>query len=293
MQNQLPTITEIKVNNRVVCEGQGFAGSVTKVSLQHTLQTSQTIVSGPGPTFQQPIDFYPPQDNYEPPPSPRPTKPPTQQQQQISTINKPGNEDSFQQSLPIFWQYVNKNPSAPIVPTTKKPTIPTRATTTTRPPTTTKRAPPPTTTTRPPTTTTRITTTTAKSTSTDLRKVCGQAALSYRPLVLGGTPIEKGSWPWLVALYINDPKSLSFNCGGNLISSRTVLTAAHCLKVRGVEYKAEHLLVVAGRYNLLDWSESTSRTSKVEKIIIHPDYDPNLANFDGDLAIMIVKQTIT
>lgn len=123
-------------------------------------------------------------------------------------------------------------------------------------------------------------------------RICGTAAVVPRPLVVGGQTIEKGSWPWLVAVYLNDAKGLSFKCGGNLVTSRTVITAAHCLKLRGSEHRARNVLIVAGRHNLLDWSESTSITFNAEKVLIHPDYHDSLSSFDGDVAMVIVKQTI-
>ncbi|KAL5273821.1 hypothetical protein ACFFRR_000526 [Megaselia abdita] len=277
IKNQLPTITEIKVNGRVVCEGPGISGSsVTKVSLQHTLQTSQTVIGGSQNNYQPTFDYYRPSE-YE-------TKRP------MSTTTQSTTTDSLQQSLPIFWQFLN-NKTFSNTEGTKTSTT-TRKTTNSIITSTTRRTKPPvtTTTTMPPTTSKSVV---RNDTSNEVLHVCGQAVQSFRPLVLGGTLIEKGSWPWLVAFYLNDPKSLSFKCGGNLISSRTVLTAAHCLKVGGIEYKAEHLLIVSGRHNLLDWSEPTSKTSRVESVIIHPDYDSTLSNFDGDLALIIVKKAIT
>lgn len=125
-----------------------------------------------------------------------------------------------------------------------------------------------------------------------VNKICGTSAVIARPLVIGGEAIERGSWPWLVAVYLNDAKGLSFKCGGNLVTSRTVITAAHCLKLRGSEHKAKNVLIVAGRHNLLDWSESTSITFNAERVEIHPDYKDNLQSFDADVAIVIVEQTI-
>lgn len=215
VEDQLLQITEIKVNNRLVCKGQGFEGKVFEVSFRHTLRANS-------PTATSKMDL-------------------------------------LHQKLPIFAQFVNKKlrPALDMGQTTTKPPI------------------------------------TSKSPPAELLRVCGQTTIFYRPLVIGGSFIEIGSYPWLVALYVSSPKSLSFNCGGNLISSRTVLTAAHCLKLRRVVYEAKDLLVVAGRYNILDWSESTSRKSTVKKIIIYPGYDPTLANFDGDLAIIILEETMT
>ena len=45
------------------------------------------------------------------------------------------------------------------------------------------------------------------------------------PRVMGGQPAKKNEFPWLVAIFLNG----QFLCGGSLLSSQTVLTAAHCL----------------------------------------------------------------
>jgi len=48
--------------------------------------------------------------------------------------------------------------------------------------------------------------------------------------VVGGTAVRQGAWPWVVALgYTNPQGGYSYLCGGALISSQHVVTAAHCV----------------------------------------------------------------
>ena len=55
--------------------------------------------------------------------------------------------------------------------------------------------------------------------------VCGQKTVEATQLIVGGTNVTKGDYPWNVALYTNDQKE--FICSGSLISQRIVVTGTH------------------------------------------------------------------
>ncbi|KAG7301196.1 hypothetical protein JYU34_014059 [Plutella xylostella] len=47
--------------------------------------------------------------------------------------------------------------------------------------------------------------------------------------IMGGTPAEEGSAPYMAALVAGD-NIRAYSCGGSIITPRTILTAAHCVE---------------------------------------------------------------
>lgn len=104
----------------------------------------------------------------------------------------------------------------------------------------------------------------------------------------GGT-IKRGSWPWIVAIYVNDELGFSFHCTGNLISTKTVVTAASCFRTPHRIYQPNDLILFLGRYNISNWMETGIKMSSVEQIVIHSDY---MLKYDADIAIVILREKV-
>ena len=100
------------------------------------------------------------------------------------------------------------------------------------------------------------------------------------PRIVGGQHALKNAYPWLVALVLVG--STNPFCGGTLLSSRTVLTAAHCRK-SSYEFRVhvgEHDVRIADgeqKINVCSWES-------------HPEYDEN--TFDNDFAIITLANNV-
>ncbi|KAM7412185.1 hypothetical protein PAMA_021912 [Pampus argenteus] len=84
--------------------------------------------------------------------------------------------------------------------------------------------------------------------------------------VVGGDDVREHSWPWQVSLQYQSGSNFYHTCGGTLISSQWVLTAAHCIGSR--TYR-----VFLGKHNLKE-NEAASIAISPAKIIVHEDWDP-------------------
>jgi secreted trypsin-like serine protease len=102
---------------------------------------------------------------------------------------------------------------------------------------------------------------------------------SFGRRIVGGERTKIEEHPWQVALNVTQPDGL-YLCGGSVIASRWVLTAAHCftpvIKRSDVKVKAD-----ATNYRVEGvWTDA-------EKIIIHEAY--NSRTHDNDLALVKLK----
>uniref|UniRef100_A0AAR2IM96 trypsin n=1 Tax=Pygocentrus nattereri TaxID=42514 RepID=A0AAR2IM96_PYGNA len=103
--------------------------------------------------------------------------------------------------------------------------------------------------------------------------------------IVGGYVCPKNRVPYQVSLY-----SGYHFCGGSLITSLWVVSAAHCYKstwkgeIRSHRGCQESIQVRLGEHNI-DVNEGTEQFISSSKVIRHPNYDSNTLNND----IMLIK----
>ena len=107
------------------------------------------------------------------------------------------------------------------------------------------------------------------------------AVFAVRPgtagAVVGGTTVPQGKYPFMAALTSGGSQL----CGGSVIASTWVLTAAHCV----ADGSAAGLAVRVGN---VDWTQGTN--IPVAQVIVHPGYnDSTSAN---DAALLRLTQSV-
>lgn len=125
--------------------------------------------------------------------------------------------------------------------------------------------------------------------------VCGIPVIGLtQSLIVGGQSAGRGEWPWLVAFYRSKNGNLEFICGGSLISSRYTLTAAHCIQDKGrdVPLSTQNALLFVGKHNLIHWNEEGFEKKGAKSFKIHPDWNPNDAKYDADLALIEMESAV-
>lgn len=110
-------------------------------------------------------------------------------------------------------------------------------------------------------------------------------------LIYGGNRTKHGRWPFLAGILKKE--KTEFFCGGSLITSQHVLTAAHCVESKKkARKKPADIVVFLGRHSLSSTLETDSVTENVKDILVHPDWKTENKKYDADFAILVLEQAV-
>ncbi|XP_034371287.1 mannan-binding lectin serine protease 1 isoform X2 [Arvicanthis niloticus] len=127
--------------------------------------------------------------------------------------------------------------------------------------------------------------------------VCGLPKFSRKQIsrIFNGQPAQKGTTPWIAMLSQLNGQPF---CGGSLLGSDWVLTAAHCLHYpldpEEPTLHSSHLLspsdfkIIMGKH----WrrrSDEDEQHLRVKRIMLHPLYDPS--TFENDLGLVELSES--
>uniref|UniRef100_A0A1W7R7B9 CLIP domain-containing serine protease n=1 Tax=Aedes albopictus TaxID=7160 RepID=A0A1W7R7B9_AEDAL len=125
-------------------------------------------------------------------------------------------------------------------------------------------------------------------------KDCGLDSAGFR--IYDGDRTNKEQFRWTVALDYNLPNKKGVRCGGSLINTRYVLTAAHCVDI--VRNNKQDLTIRLGEWNIdqnpdceeFDEEDCNPEVifARVDQIIIHPGYKKQV----HDIALLKMKQAL-
>ncbi|NP_001373185.1 mannan-binding lectin serine protease 1 isoform 1 precursor [Danio rerio] len=128
---------------------------------------------------------------------------------------------------------------------------------------------------------------------------CGEQSQpfpAHQKRIVGGRPASPGLFPWQVLLSVEDvyrvPVVRWFGSGA-LLSPLWIVTAAHVLRSHRLDLSVvpvdpEHIQVHLGLTDVRQKHLATNRS--VEKIILHPQFDPQ--NYNNDIALVKLNQEV-
>jgi len=124
--------------------------------------------------------------------------------------------------------------------------------------------------------------------------------------IIGGDDVAfPNKYPWMTRVLTTKPNGDKFSCGGSIVASKFILTAAHCLFKDGLQTmpsEPSDVEVIIGDHDTSSDTETTKqKTIQVAKVIIHEDYVSNVIDDMGaveapgpinDIALLELEEEI-
>lgn len=112
---------------------------------------------------------------------------------------------------------------------------------------------------------------------------CGETSAAPSSRIVGGTEAVEGAWPWQVSLQLRGQHF----CGGSIISSVWILSAAHCFYSNDLDRRPN---LVTVKYGGVKLSNPSMLSKSVNKIILHKNYDDDTN--DNDIALLKLSSSL-
>ncbi|NXJ23246.1 ACRO protein, partial [Dicrurus megarhynchus] len=104
--------------------------------------------------------------------------------------------------------------------------------------------------------------------------------------VVGGTDARPGAWPWIVSIQHPRIAGTKHLCGGSLIRSKWVLTAAHCFDYI---FDVSMLYVVIGATQLTQPGPG-AEVRQIKKLLRHENYKRR--DMSNDIALLELNKPV-
>ncbi|XP_063063576.1 suppressor of tumorigenicity 14 protein homolog [Engraulis encrasicolus] len=116
-----------------------------------------------------------------------------------------------------------------------------------------------------------------KDGSDEMRCVCGTRPRRMSKIV-GGIDAQTGSWPWQVSLQM---ERYGHVCGASLVSSRWLISAAHCFQDSdAIKYSDARSWRAYMGMRVMNTASNAAATRQVRRITQHPQYDQFTSDYD-------------
>lgn len=120
---------------------------------------------------------------------------------------------------------------------------------------------------------------------------CGKVFRSVAQPILNGGELPREFLPWMAAISLHSLGDKDITCGGSLVSERVVVTAAHCVAIKGTTetYSLDRLSVYLGKLYLNHArDDQIVQRFEVSDLYVHEDYDPKTQT--NDIALIYLSR---